>query len=140
MDGGWRFVHPWSVHAIETPSGTLERTRWDAPYDAREYTLFGLLGHSRPRVPKQMLGVSNGFPEDLSEVGRRIVAEWEPGGLSTPGWIRSDALLAHDWDTPSEETMCTQRSSCPIFVDGFLPSLETYGPPASTRVCFFFFP
>jgi hypothetical protein len=49
------------------------------------------------------------MPSDLSDVGRRVFAEWKLGGVSAPSWLGADALLTHDWDTPSRSIVVTNE-------------------------------
>jgi hypothetical protein len=91
--GSWEFANTYRID----PTGAESWVEWDEPYSDRNYWLFALLADVRNAATqfKPILPV-RGVPADLSEIGKRIVEQWDGDGHSH-SWASSNELLLHPW-------------------------------------------
>jgi hypothetical protein len=89
----WQFANSYEIEQFDKESWIA----WDEPFSDRNYFLFALLAGVRNLDTKFMpILPVRGMPTDISEIGKRIVDEWEGDGHSH-SWASAIELLNHSW-------------------------------------------
>ncbi|WP_051294167.1 hypothetical protein [Pseudoduganella violaceinigra] len=90
----WQFANRYTTDTTD-PEAWVE---WEEPFCERNYLLFALLANVRnARTKFEPIVPVRGVPTDISEVGARIVREWEFDGHSH-SWATAAELLQYSWN------------------------------------------